>query len=390
MGTSVYLEGNIIDLGVMKLQVAEACSGLRYLLALMILGFIAAYFFRAPLWQRALVFLSALPITVLMNSVRIALAGVTVERYGRQAAEGLLHEMEGVVVFLGCMVLLLGEMALLAALGARRAARASRAGSGQVSGIQMSGGQGTLPLHWRDAFGISLPDARPAQARVDKRPVPAALMQVSIALVALAFASQVLTRPVTDAPARESFERFPMELDTYHGQPRSIDQATLDVLAADDVLMADFTGPAGDVSNVYIQYYAHQDRGAATHSPRLCIPAGGWEIADLKTRLLDQVQFHAAPLPVNRAIVIRGSERLLVYYWFQQRGRITTDEYVTKLMILRDGVLRHRTDGSMVRLITQIASGDGPSAVAAEVAADARLGQLAATLLPQLSRYIPE
>src|SRR6185369_7388713 len=55
-GVSVYLTGNVIDLGNYKLQVVEACSGLRYLYPLLSLGFLAAYLFQAPLWQRALVF----------------------------------------------------------------------------------------------------------------------------------------------------------------------------------------------------------------------------------------------------------------------------------------------------------------------------------------------
>jgi hypothetical protein len=57
----VYLEGNVIDLGAYKLQVVEACSGLRYLYPLLGLGFLAAYLFQAPFWQRALVFLSTIP-----------------------------------------------------------------------------------------------------------------------------------------------------------------------------------------------------------------------------------------------------------------------------------------------------------------------------------------
>ena len=59
-GIPVYLTGNVIDLGNYKLQVAEACSGLRYLYPLVSLGFLAAYLFQAPLWQRTLVFLSAI------------------------------------------------------------------------------------------------------------------------------------------------------------------------------------------------------------------------------------------------------------------------------------------------------------------------------------------
>lgn len=66
----VYLEGNLIELGNYKLQVVEACSGLRYLYPLLGLSFLAAYLFQAPFWQRALVFLSGIPITIGMNGFR--------------------------------------------------------------------------------------------------------------------------------------------------------------------------------------------------------------------------------------------------------------------------------------------------------------------------------
>src|SRR6185437_13339136 len=88
-GVPVYLTGNIIDLGNYKLQVVEACSGLRYLYPLLSLGFLAAYLFQAPLWQRVVVFISAIPITIVMNSLRIAIVGLLVDRWGTEQAEGL-------------------------------------------------------------------------------------------------------------------------------------------------------------------------------------------------------------------------------------------------------------------------------------------------------------
>src|ERR1700688_1547810 len=91
LGISVYLEGNVIDLGTYKLQVAEACSGLRYLFPLMTIAFLIAYFFQAAFWKRALLFLSSIPITILMNSLRIGTIGVMVEHWGVQMAEGFLH-----------------------------------------------------------------------------------------------------------------------------------------------------------------------------------------------------------------------------------------------------------------------------------------------------------
>ncbi len=113
----VFLEGNVIDLGQYKLQVVEACSGLRYLYPLMSLGFLAAYFFQAPLWQRALVFLSTIPITIFMNSLRIGVVGIMVDNFGPQDADGFLHMFEGWIIFLACAVLLVGLMHLLARIG---------------------------------------------------------------------------------------------------------------------------------------------------------------------------------------------------------------------------------------------------------------------------------
>ncbi len=82
-GISVFLEGNVVDLGTMQLQVAEACSGLRYLFPLMTLSFLIGYLFNGPLWKRALIFFVSIPITVLMNSLRIGVIGITVEYWGR-------------------------------------------------------------------------------------------------------------------------------------------------------------------------------------------------------------------------------------------------------------------------------------------------------------------
>ena len=98
----VYVDGNIIDLGNYKVQVVEACSGLRYIYPLFSLSFLLAYLFNAPLWQRAVVFLSSIPITIVMNSMRIGLVGVTVSYWGNQAADSVLHLFEGWIIFIAC------------------------------------------------------------------------------------------------------------------------------------------------------------------------------------------------------------------------------------------------------------------------------------------------
>ncbi len=119
-GISVFLEGNVIDLGVYKLQVVEACSGLRYLFPLLALAIIASYFYQAAVWKRVLVILSSIPITVLMNSFRIGVIGVLVEFYGIEQAEGFLHDFEGWIVFMACVALLIVEIWLLSLVGKDR------------------------------------------------------------------------------------------------------------------------------------------------------------------------------------------------------------------------------------------------------------------------------
>ena len=99
-GIPVFLEGNVIDLGVYKLQVVEACSGLRYMFSLASLGFIAACLFRAALWKRVVLILSTLPITIVMNSLRIGIVGLLVNSHGIEMADGFNHEFEGFSIFL--------------------------------------------------------------------------------------------------------------------------------------------------------------------------------------------------------------------------------------------------------------------------------------------------
>ena len=102
----VFLDGNIIDLGILKLHVAEACSGLRYLFPIMSFSYVFACLYRGPTWHKAVLLLAAVPITVVMNSVRIAFGGWIANRFGVEWLEGFTHFFEGWVIFLICVLLL--------------------------------------------------------------------------------------------------------------------------------------------------------------------------------------------------------------------------------------------------------------------------------------------
>jgi exosortase len=127
-GLPVLREGNIIHLpGGFQLFVAEACSGLRSLMALGTLGVVFAYFFRKTWWERSVLVAATIPIAVLVNAFRV---GVTVALsfwWGQQAAEGAIHQTEGFFTF-GLAFLLLMVLAWL--LSALRSVRRSAPSKG--------------------------------------------------------------------------------------------------------------------------------------------------------------------------------------------------------------------------------------------------------------------
>jgi exosortase D (VPLPA-CTERM-specific) len=147
MGISVYLEGNVIDLGTYKLQVVEACDGLRYMFPLMTLGLVMAYFYKGAMWKRVLIFFSSIPLTILMNSLRIGMIGWMVEHWGPSMAEGFLHDFQGWAVFMSSLALMVLLMIVLSRIG--------RDGK-----------------PWRELFGVEFPE--PVAAR---HPVLAAAAQ---------------------------------------------------------------------------------------------------------------------------------------------------------------------------------------------------------------------
>jgi exosortase D (VPLPA-CTERM-specific) len=355
---SVFVEGNVIDLGGYKLQVAEACDGLRYLFPLMALGFLMAYFYKGALWKRVALFLSSIPITVIMNSIRVGTIGVMVEHWGIAMAEGFLHEFQGWAVFMVSAGLMLAEIAVLNRIGHE---------------------VGT----WRQLFGVEFPAASPRGARIERRAVPATFIAACGVLVAFVIVMQVIPRPVEIYPKRTSLADFPMQLDSWAGRRSSMEGVYLDALKLDDYLLADYANGGAPV-NLYIAYYDSQRKGEAVHSPRSCLPGGGWQLRDFDQRTLSDVRIDGQPLRVNRTLIELGEQRELVYYWFEQRGRVITNEIAVKWYLFWDALTRRRTDGALVRLITTLPPGGD------ERDADRRLAELAARIAPTLTRYVPD
>jgi exosortase D (VPLPA-CTERM-specific) len=358
LGISVYLEGNVIDLGAYQLEVAEACSGLRYLFPLMSVGAIMAYLIHGKTWLRWAIFLSTIPLTILMNSFRIGVIGVLVDRFGTEQATGFIHFFEGWVIFMLCLALLtLEAWGLLRLTGDKRS--------------------------FRDLFAFDQAPTKPVGDTTQSRKIamPAA---ISLVLLLLAvYPARAVPQRAELTPERDPFVTFPMQMGSWHGRREPIEKLYLDVLQLDDYVNANYLSAGQPTVNLYAAWYASQRTGVSAHSPASCLPGGGWRIQSFEQHQLPLAN-GIAPLRVNRVLIQQGPTRQLVYYWFQQRGRVITNEYLVKWYLFWDSLTRSRSDGALVRLVTPIPEGESLAV------ADSRLTGFTEEVARRLSTFVPD
>jgi len=352
-GIPVLREGNIIDLGQIQLQVAEACAGLRYLFPLATFAFLCAYLYVGHPVKKAIVFLSSVPITILMNILRIAGTGLLVEQYGVGAAEGFFHYFEGWIVFCLCLALLFLEMKLLCYVG-----------------------PGDRSLLRR----LDLDPPRTGRGANSFSGGPAAPALVVAGLCAAAILAQLaIGARETTLPPRTSFALFPREIGAWQGADMPIETSALAALNATDHLSINYA-KGDDVINVWSAYYESQYSGNAAHSPLVCIPGGGWVVQDGGVTEIPVTG--GAPLRASRLIISQGTDKQLVYFWFVEGGRHETGEYAAKFRLFANAVLHNRRDGALVRFVTPVAGGDLDRA-------EATLKSFIAEAAPLLPAYVP-
>ena len=108
LGVPVLREGNLIVLPAMPLEVAEACSGIRSLMTLVTLAIIYGYLMDSRKWVRILLSLSAVPIAVAANSLRIVGTGLLVQYWDPDKAQGFFHTFSGWLIFVVSLIMLFG------------------------------------------------------------------------------------------------------------------------------------------------------------------------------------------------------------------------------------------------------------------------------------------
>jgi len=199
-------------------------------------------------------------------------------------------------------------------------------------------------------------------------------------LIATFFLSEYLGHFKAVEPLRP-LSTFPTRIGKWRGHVERFDQKIYDVLGVDDSFLCDYWSPDGKNINLYIGYYASQREGDIIHSPKNCMPGAGWNIIRTELVNLDVLQSEPHKIKVIKLTLQKGSQRQVMLYWFQSRGRIISSEYWQKIYLVLDSILKRRTDGSFVRLAAPVTRSE-PETMH-------ELEGFAQELFPILEQYLP-
>lgn len=354
-GLSVFGEGNIIDLGLTQLQVVDACSGLRYVYPLLLMGILFGYLFHKTWWERVIMAMATVPIAIFSNALRIAITGCLTIKVSQRVADGFFHGFSGWLIFMVSLIFL----AILSWL--LRLARS-----------RLSNARPEIRETAATSPSFNLSNIRQSYLWI------ASVLFLTFWGLNTALASAQIK------PPRKTFEEFPTVIGDWQGEKTYLSEEILRSLWADDYTQLQFSNTkTRDVLLLFVPYYEYQGTRHTAHSPVSCLVGGGFAP---KSRKILQRNFPASfgQVQIRQMVLEKDGQLLLSNYWFQQRGRIIVSEFSNKWYLFWDSVTKRRTDGALVRLEMPLRAGQDVES------AQAVLDSFIWELMKILPEYVPK
>jgi len=179
--------------------------------------------------------------------------------------------------------------------------------------------------------------------------------------------------------SNKAFAQFPLNLaESWKGRELGLDEKVLDKLKLSDYMMRVYVPvvaqggeeadlPEGEEQGqslgvganlpvwLYVGFYQSQRTGATYHSPKNCLPGAGWQF--MKSDFITLTMPDQTKITVNNVLIQKGLDKQVILYWYQDRGRVIASEYWAKAYLVWDAMIKHRSDGSLVRLSIPVKDG---------------------------------
>jgi EpsI family protein len=188
-------------------------------------------------------------------------------------------------------------------------------------------------------------------------------------------------------PSSDPLSLMPRNFGPWTAQDIPLTDDTLEVLGKGDFLNRIYSipptpgSPAVPPVSLFIGYFASQRTGQTMHSPQNCLPGAGWTFESKKYTTIQDVT--GKNYDVGEYVISNGDVKQFVIYWYQAHGRSIPNEYVAKGFMVTDAIRLNRTDGALVRVITQVMPSESMES------AEARAVHFTQQMVPTLPRFIP-
>jgi EpsI family protein len=163
---------------------------------------------------------------------------------------------------------------------------------------------------------------------------------------------------VSERPlANPGFATLPNRVDQWVGSgDQALEPLVFKTLRPDDYILRDYARPGGrDSINLFAAYFKSLQQTYGPHSPRVCLPGAGWLTRSWKPVTIS-VAGKRGDIPVNQYFLEKNGQFLSVMYWYQNNRRVWSQEFQAKLHLLPDLIRYRRSDVSLVRIVTPVAS----------------------------------
>jgi EpsI family protein len=192
-------------------------------------------------------------------------------------------------------------------------------------------------------------------------------------------------------PVSQPLSQMPEHFGGWTAQDVPLTDDTLAVLGQGDFLNRVYTSPPASASSsttrlapisLFIGYFPSQRTGQTMHSPQNCLPGAGWTFDSQRYTSLEDI--NGKQYKVGEYVISNGDIKQFVIYWYQAHGRSIPNEYKAKLYMVADAIRMNRTDGALVRVITQVLPSESLDS------ARERATQFTQQMAPNLPRFIPD
>jgi exosortase D (VPLPA-CTERM-specific) len=351
LGFPAYQHAQYIELPRVTLDVAAACSGIRFLMSIMAIGIPLAYFTQRT-WSKKIGLIGfAVLIAILANGLRVALIGVWTYYHSAEGdVHGPFHVLQGVLVsWIGFIALFAGAWLLGRHQATKEIPRLSHDNQFSTRAI---------PLATNRLSGLIRP------------------WVVAATLLIFTGSGYYLGRTIP-VPLQRDLSTLPTTIGSWSGEDVVIEQAPFRVTGADQEMARRYHSASGRTVTLYISYFNSQEQDRELVNYQTSNEFYRGESAVTIPEISQQsYQVNQASLPI-------GKEQYLVFFWYNLNGRVVTGRYQAKLLTLWDVLAHGRSNGALVAISTPMAQQNNLDQLSTETQSFIR------DLNPVLRDYLP-